>query len=389
MNTDTLNQTTNQIKNSLQNTFSKLQTLTQNNSFYIHLALIVFIIIIVVLIIMYVNSQVTKKTTNIKYMKQDLDAIDKTIVNINNHDAIFQHNIRDYYIMSSYNSCSDGNFENGYVSLDALQNVINRGARVLDFEIYSLNNQTIIAASSTDNFFEKGTYNFLDFDSVMSAVERLAFSASTSPNFNDPLFLNFRIKSNQQHVFKDMTKSIVNNFQSRLLESKYGYEYQGENLGAEPLTNFLGKVIIMCDKSVNTGIEQSPLDELVNMASGGAFMRSMRDYDVKYTPNSQELIQYNQKNMSITMCDLSTKDNNMDAGIHFKYGCQMVCMNFQSVDSYLVFYLEYFNNSNSAFILKPEQLRYEVVYSKQPAPQNPKVSYAQRLIQKPYFNHTL
>ena len=49
---------------------------------------------------------------------------------INGTDGQFQYKLRDYYIASSYNSCCAGQFLDDYVSLDALINVIKRGARL-------------------------------------------------------------------------------------------------------------------------------------------------------------------------------------------------------------------------------------------------------------------
>jgi hypothetical protein len=389
MNKENVSKTMGVMRNHMTNVMNQFKTHMNNNLFWVHLGLIVVVVILIILGIMYVHSQISKKNSNLKNMESSLSNIDKTVVSINPKDAQYKHNIRDYYIMSSYNSCSDGDFDDGYVSLDALKTVIYRGARVLDFEIYSVNNKTVVAASNKSTFTEKGTYNSIPIEQVMAAVEQWSFAAATSPNYDDPLFLHFRIKSNNPKVMSDLSKVIVGSFRGRLLSAKYGKENQGENLGALPLTDFMGKVIIMCDKTVNPKFEGSSFDDIVNIASGGAFVRSMRNYNVKYTPNSQELIEYNKKNMSITMSDLAVSPRNMDAGLHFKYGCQMVCMNFQSTDSYLTFYLERFNQANSAFILKPEQLRYIPTYIKDPTPQDPKLSYAQRNIQKPYFNHKL
>ena len=59
----------------------------------------------------------------------------------------FKYRVRDYYIKSSYNSCSCGDFGNGYVSLDALREIIRQGVRFLDFEIYSVGGKAVVAAS--------------------------------------------------------------------------------------------------------------------------------------------------------------------------------------------------------------------------------------------------
>ena len=50
-----------------------------------------------------------------------------------------KYNLRDYYIKTAYNCCCGGEFKNDYVSTDALKKCISQGARVLDFDIYSIN----------------------------------------------------------------------------------------------------------------------------------------------------------------------------------------------------------------------------------------------------------
>jgi hypothetical protein len=321
-------------------------------------------------------------------MRKELDIIEKKVQSINPNDAVQNHNLRDYYIMSSYNSCCNGNFKNSYVSLDSLKEVISRGTRLLDFEVYSLNKKTVISASSENSFHIKGTYNSLPFGSVMEAINDYAYSASTSPTFKDPLFLHFRIKTNESHVCNDMAKVLTSVFSKTRLGSEYNYESNGENLGAMPIKNFLGKTVIMCDKS-NSIFEGTVLDEIINFTSGTTFLNSLRNYDVVYGPNGSNLIENNKKNMSLTMPDLSISDTNIDAGVHMKYGCQFICMNYQNVDSNLVYYLEEFNKNQSSFILKPEELRYEQVVATNPKVQNKQLSFAPRTIKKPYFTHTL
>jgi hypothetical protein len=58
-------------------------------------------------------------------------------------------------------------------------------------------------------------------------------------------------------------------------------------------------------------------------------MRSLRYYDVKFTPDMQELIEFNKKNMTIAMPDLSADADNPSASLAMKYGCQMIAMAFQ------------------------------------------------------------
>ena len=124
------------------------------------------------------------------------------ISNINSANASHKHLLRDYYMASSYNSCCGGNSEKDFVDMVPLQKVIGRGARLLDFEIYSIDNNPVVAAgpeaTTNGKFCLKGTYNSLSLKKVMQQVRMRAFSggAGGAPNPDDPLVLSFRIKTN-------------------------------------------------------------------------------------------------------------------------------------------------------------------------------------------------
>ena len=86
--------------------------------------------------------------------------------------------IGDYFIKTAYNCCCAGNYKNDFVNICALQNCIKEGARCLDFEIYSVNNMPVIAASSVNNITIKETYNSVPFANAMYEIEKSAFSTA-------------------------------------------------------------------------------------------------------------------------------------------------------------------------------------------------------------------
>ena len=60
-------------------------------------------------------------------------------------------------------------------------------------------------------------------------------------------------------------------------------------------------------------------------------MRGVRYSDgVKYTPDMDELIEYNKKCMTIVMPDLSGTDSNYAASLSIKCGCQFNAMSFKT-----------------------------------------------------------
>ena len=312
--------------------------------------------------------------------KQNCTTIEKIfdkfpfINNINPSNPIFKNRLRDYYIKTAYNCCASGNFKNDFVNLCALKNCIKQGARCLDFEIYSVENAPVIAISSTDSFNVKESYNFIPFAKAMDVISTYAFSGGNCPNPNDPLILHFRIKSSSQDIQNAMANALYNTLGERILGGDFSYENNGLNIGAFPIAKLMGKIVIIVDKS-NPIFTDTLLNEYVNLASNSAFMRSLRYKDVEFTPDKDELIFFNKQNMTICLPDLSARNKNYSSALAMTYGCQMIAMSFQNFDNNLKFYTQYFDDAGSAFVLRPDRLRYIPTFIPIPPPQNPAVSY--------------
>ena len=155
------------------------------------------------------------------------------ITPINKTDTKFKYRLRDYYIKSSYNSCSCGDFANGYVSLGALKQIIRQGVRLIDLEIYSVGGKAVVAASKDDNFHIKGTLNSLPIAEVFRIIHKNANNrvagSEICPNPTDPLFINLRIKSNQNDIFNEIADALTSTFDNLL--SKYDKKYAFESAG--------------------------------------------------------------------------------------------------------------------------------------------------------------
>ena len=348
-----------------------------------------FLIGLIILSIMgiayYIRVQINKLSSNADRMEEEYDK-GSQIGSIQNNQGRFQHNLRDYYIASSYNSCCGGNFQNDYVDVEPLKEVIKNGARLLDFEIYSIDGKPVIGASPNNNYDLKGTYNQIPFNAVMETIKSYAFSSGFCNNADDPLFLHFRVKSDNTNIYNAMSKSITKNFNSRLLPTKYGREGRGGmgNIVQIPLLSLRGKVIIIAANDSNN-FRDTPFEDQVNMSTGTPFLDSKRNYEIQYTHDPEGLKEFNKKNMTLTMPDLSALNKNVPAPLHQQYGCQFVCMNYPKLDANMVYYNKFFNEAGSAFVLKPEPLRYKVTTIPEPKPQNPKLSYAKKNISLPMF----
>ena len=341
-------------------------------------------VLVIIIIFYYYNSQMKKSSSGLQQMETSLGTVPVQMSGINGTDAQFQYKLRDYYVASSYNSCCMGEFLNDYVSIDALKQVIKRGARLLDFEIYSFQGRAVVAASGKENVHIKGTYNALPIGEVFNTVASYALGGG-APNPQDPLYLHLRIKSNRREIYTEIAKSLSSNFDNLLAQTnpEYAFESHGENIGKKPLLSFQKKVILIVD-NINQNYRDTPLEELINITSNSPFLRGLYNYDVQYTTDMDELTNFNKKNMSIVLPDLSVLNDNQNAALQQKYGCQLTCMSYQNLDTNLNYYLSFF--ANSAFVLKPASLRFIPVTFTAPPPQDPQLSYAPRSIDMPQFS---
>lgn len=353
------------------------------------IAIISWTMIVVIIILAIVYGVRTMKRN-----KSNCSKIDKmyakfpTISTINPGQDIYKYNLRDYYIKTAYNACSAGTLKNDFVDVCALKNVIKQGARCLDFEIYSLNNQPVIAVSAADDFYTKGSYNSVKFEDAINIISTYAFSNGTCPNPGDPLLLNFRIMSNNKQIYDNMAKILQEKLQTRMLGKQYSYEFDGKNLSNEPIGNFMGKVIIIVDRK-NPLYEQTALDEYVNIASNSAFLRSYTFSQIKNIQDFNELIGFNKLKMTVVTPNKSSNTKDVAPTLAMTYGCQIVAMPLQEKNTFTDYYNKYFNDQNSAFVLKPAELRYVPVTIPEPPPPDPKLSYARRDVKEDYYQFNI
>lgn len=350
----------------------------------------VMIVIIFLLFLMISIWSINKVGLN----KKNCANIDETyskfplISSISPNNEIFTHKLRDYYIKTAYNCCSSGLYKNDFVNLCALRNCIRQGARCLDFEIYSIDNKPVIAASTNTDYNVKETYNYILFSQAMETISNYAFSGDQCPNPNDPLILHFRIMTSNTKIHDEIANQLYDTLSDKLLGKKFSYENNGKNIGSYPLIKLRKKVIIMVDKA-NPIFVSTLLNEYVNITSNSAFVREFRFSEIKFNHDTDELKFYNKQNMSIVLPDLSANNKNFSYRLANIYGCQMIGLSFQKFDDYMKDYTQFFDNSGYAFILKPIELRYVPRYIDKSKCQTTDVSFEPRESELPGGSGTL
>lgn len=304
----------------------------------------------------------------------------------------FFYGLRDYYIKTAFNCCSGGSYKNDYVSTCALKSVLRQGVRGLDFEVYSINDQPVVATSTSDEYGYKETFNHVPFSSVMNVLRDYAFTDANAPNPKDPIIMHLRIKSTNQKMYENFAK-LLQEYEDLLLGPEFSNECSNgethENLGAAPLDKLMGKISIIVDNSNTAYLDCESFCEFINMTSNSAFMQILRYHDIKYAPDMQALIEYNKSRMTIGIPDTGVAPPNSSCVVLMETGCQMIAMRYQLFDTNLEQNELIFDMYGFAFMLKPEPLRFKFTVVPNAISQTEEVSYADRTTETDYVSFTI
>ena len=343
---------------------------------YIVMVLAIMIVSILVSLVVFYYRIFTLEKRKCEEYDDMYPSVNAHIRSINNSEN-FKYMFRDYYIKTAANCCSTGNIKNSMVSTCALRNVIKDGVRGLDFEIYSHNNLPIVGTSTIDKYTVKEVYNRVYFKDALGVIINYAFSRGSCPNPEDPVIIHLRFMSKNREMYENMAE-ILKEHEHKLLGKKYNFENNYENFGETPLLRLKNKIVIVVCNTNKFYRDVKPFYKYVNVASGSMFMRYLTNDHMRNVPSLAELIKYNKKNMSIVIPDRQADTPNPGSVASRKMGIQLAAMQYQKNDTSLQEMREFFNRASSAFVLKPENLRFVQKYIPAPKKQDPKLSFATR-----------
>jgi hypothetical protein len=299
-----------------------------------------------------------------EFIDPDSRILDETqvptvLTNVGNLMSIptsFDNRLCDYWIASSYNSCSIGQYydADAYVSLTQLNNVINSGARLLDLPIYKINETLVVSTNSYATNDRIGTLNTLPLTTVLETTLNAFTSA---PNNTDPLFILLRINTGHHDIYNILSKRILSTYKQRLLGPEWGFSGHNSTvpLSHEPIQNLKNKVIIIVDYNGNTppNKDTNPFCELVNISNDTNSFKITRAKNIDRISEYDTIIESKNK-INIVLPNWKSNSDNYDGARYHAMGCQFVCMNYSMVGDNLTKYLYKFNNHS--FKLKNPRL---------------------------------
>jgi hypothetical protein len=256
--------------------------------------------------------------------------------------------IREFIVKSSYNSAISGD----YASKDAIRAVLERGFRLLDFEIYTKDGGSIEYVSySKDDQYIMDTKNTndenLSLADALTTVIGYSFT-KPSPSQNDPLFIFLRITNNLPETYTRVANLIDHNLKSN--------QFVGKVDGSTPLRVLMGKIVIIFD-----GIETSlPSDcILANYINIYAGTTEMYKYDYSSIMSLQTKIVTPKPNSNATDIDtftivtptiFETIEPPNPTDVINNWHPQFLLYKFYMDNTNLVKYENIFNDAKSSFV---------------------------------------
>lgn len=370
-----------------------------DNSNYLFIALVI-IVIIVIFVVSWVFNTLNKQSSACK----KLDAIySDTVIGNYATSSFFNGNqialkqtsspdnyfdnsnsclLRNYYVKTAYNCCCGDGYKNNFVNMCALLKCIKLGARCLDFEIYSYNNEPIVAASTANNNSIKETYNSLQLKDVFATLRDNCFVGN-----DDPMFLHFRIMSANKNIYDKMGEYIerdlnIDDGTGYLLnDDKYIHSKSpdiGKFLSREHIAKkdardefiFKKKFIIIVDANQGRVLSGTKLDNHVNLRSGTDTFKLLRYEQVLAAGQENPLlIDESKRNITMVLPNISSNIDNFDHFYALNNGIQFIGMKFQNLDNNLLQYFEMFKTKGGvSFVLKPQNRRKDNIVQQQTDP---------------------
>jgi hypothetical protein len=297
--------------------------------------------IILFFIILYIFTVVNKQTYNCKLIESYPP---QPMISLTN--AVLDTPLYKTYVKTAYNCCCSGDFKNDYVDSCALLNCAKQGVRALDFTVYSLHGNPVIAAATLNSNKYKEMYNSMPFSKTMTQVKQMfLYDTVNCSNTTDPLFLILRIQSSNLNIYNKMGEVLSSIFgDGNASGNKLYIPDSSKPLDTEIIRNLNGKVIVLVESVGISGFENTNLYTITALQLGTMYNQIYREsasYDLLESGNNP-----NVGFINVLYPDYQSKSLNFDFNtVGFRQSFQFIGLNFQTNDVYLDAYNKQFTSS--------------------------------------------
>jgi hypothetical protein len=313
--------------------------------------LVLLFLICVILGFSYINSTVPRNTESFLGLGSELDSVaikpDTKIVGVRNTSLP----LYEYCMFSSYNTAITGT----RADLKMIVNVLQRGCRFIDLEIYSIDGKPAVGYSSDIKNFNLEVDNTIPLRDALNKISSTGFSAE-SPNQNDPIFINLRVKTSDKELYDKIALAINDSVGPRLYTEK---ESNSQTI-KKPLSKFMRKIVILLDDAVElpkkNGLLKYGILEL-NKKGVNSYSAPMLTREHITPPRIAD----NGQNTNVSEIKIvfpnEFENSDMKKFVR-EYGAQVVVNRFYKRDNNLTETEKIFSDVGSAFVPISQMLKY-------------------------------
>ena len=214
-----------------------------------------------------------KMDNSVKSVAIDPTKFPNKINSVVNTTSVQNLTINQFCIKGSYNSAYSGT----YITPTMVQYVLSRGCRALDFEVYMDGEQRPIVGYSPDQSAVNPSSKYVSnakfpyFKDILKTAIQSAFhstngTAYSTPNKDDPLFVNIRLKTDEKNkkLLFDLVQDDIRYLKQDYIS--YFYEHAVDPSGTT-ISQLKRKIIIIFEYTPSFTIERNMGHE-VNMLLG-------------------------------------------------------------------------------------------------------------------------
>jgi hypothetical protein len=289
----------------------------------------------------------------------------------------------DYYIASSSYSVFPSSYVYDYVSDGILPLVIKAGARLVELDIYSDENDKPVVGLKNQSLGYDYAKNSVSFESCCVSIANTAFNKVETKTASDPFILSLMFHTTKTITIEACSEILKQTLARYFLPPQYAYEGQGTiDLATEPICALAGKLVIVSGPEVKS---VPSMHELVNLSWGSSNLRRLSFMNASQPYDHEELIDSNRRAITMVVPDPDPDLKNSNPTVLFGYGCQWIMMNYGSLDAMMEIYVGKFQQGS--VLAKPVHLRYTPVTYKKPALPPPEHSFQPMAATSPIYDH--
>ena len=294
-----------------------------------------------------------------------------------------EYRLCDYYMACSSFSVFPGSQIYDYISDTILPLAIKAGARLVELDVYSDENDKPVVGLKNQKLGVDYAYNTVPFEACCNSIGNNAFNSINSPVSSDPFVLSLVFHTDKTHVINAASEILKSSgCRPHLLDTTYSY--QRKNLAVEPVCNLQNKIIVVSGGPIKGTL----MEELTNMSWSTSHLRRLTYTQASQPHDQEELITYNRNNITMVVPDIGSDLVNTNPQILLSYGCQWNMMNYGSIDNMMELYINEFQENS--LVVKPAALRaLKPKKYKKPAQADPALSFQPMKHTSPIYSITV